>query len=195
MFFIKDVDRIEKSTSKRGGRDKYYHGRLFSSVFGCWKEKKLGFVGGGFAYEDGQWKFNSRTFNTMNPNNNDDGYHDTNKAMSESEKQLIRNVLDKLYTNDRWLELPPEKQRISIALLIADSNVKFQGTVKWAFHKEGYAFIRCAHLDEDIFVHCSAVRNRPARGPFLSRNDDVEFIAIKGDRGWEARDVVILDLD
>jgi hypothetical protein len=69
------------------------HGRLFRSVFGCWKKKKMEFVTGGFSYRGGEWKYNSGTLNTMNPNNNDDGYHNTDRKLNEFEEKIIKKRL------------------------------------------------------------------------------------------------------
>ena len=103
-IFIKQTDWIEKNVRKRRERRNYYHGRLFFSIFGRWNKKKIGFVGAGFSYQNGKLKFNSRTFNTSNRNNNDDGYHDANKSLHDFEKELIQIVFDRLYRTHRWLQ-------------------------------------------------------------------------------------------
>ncbi|CAF3227483.1 unnamed protein product [Rotaria sp. Silwood2] len=91
-IYIKQSDWILCNIKKRSKHGDYVHGRLFFSIFKRWKEKKLEFVGAGFSYNDGQWKFNSNTLNTMNPNN-DDTYHDTYKGLHPIEKRLIKREL------------------------------------------------------------------------------------------------------
>jgi hypothetical protein len=171
-IYIKEVDWIENNVLRRKGRGNYYHGRLFHSIFRCWKKKKLEFVGGGFTYRDGKLIFNSGTLNTMNPNNNDDGYHNTDRKLNEFEEELIRNVFDNLYRNHRWLKLPPD-DRVGLKRLneiklencgtqcqsSADfskvhADRKLHGTVIKMNYKS-YGFIECIGFDEDVLVHCS----------------------------------------
>jgi hypothetical protein len=55
-IYIKDSKWILANMPERNGCGKYVHGRLFYSIFGCWKRKKLEFVAGGFSYCKGEWK-------------------------------------------------------------------------------------------------------------------------------------------
>jgi CspA family cold shock protein len=198
-IYIKETKWIEENVRERNGRGNYYHGRLFYSIFDCWKKKKLEFVVGGFSYRDGQWKFNSGTLNTMNPDNNDDGYHNTDRKLDGFEKQLIQGVCSKLYTNHQWKKMS-SKARVSFEYLLGIplrryANRKFYGTVKWVNYRKGYGFIESLDFDDDIFVHCSEVLDLPTNGHFLTKNDDVEFNVIKGDEGWEAENVTVIDSD
>ena len=66
-IYIKDSSLISEIKPNKKKKGPYYHGKLFQWIFGCWKTKKLNFVGGGFSYVNGKWKFNSQTYNKMNP--------------------------------------------------------------------------------------------------------------------------------
>jgi cold shock CspA family protein len=196
-IYIKESSWILKNTRERRKGRANYHARLFHWIFGSWKTKKLNFVSSGFSYVYGKWVFNSQTLNTMNPDHNDDGYHDKeNKELDTFEEQLIQNVCKNLYEIDHWSGLPED--RVSIAWLLDQSpksyaNTKLRGTVKLVNCSQGYGFIECSALKDDIFVHCSEVLNPPIRGRFLIKGDDVEFKLIEGNRGWEAQDVVTIE--
>ena len=118
--------------------------------------------------------------------------------MDTFEVQLIQNVCKKLYENNEWLK--PHRAPVSIAWLLdllpkSYANTKLCGTVKWVNYRRGYGFIECSDLDDDIFVHCSEVLNRPIKGHFLNKGDNVEFKLIEGDKGWEAQDVITIESD
>jgi cold shock CspA family protein len=203
-IYIREADWIKENVLEENDSDNSYHNGLFYSIFNCWTEERFVCVAGGFAYQDGEWKFNSGTFNGKSLNNNDDGYHDEKRELSVFEKQLIQKVCNNLYTNHKWLEMSPEA-RVSIQELQkmnspADfakvhSGRKLHGTVIKINYRKGYGFIKCLGFDEDIFVHCSAVTNPPINGSFLSVGENVKFNVIKGDQGWKAENVTVIESD
>ncbi|CAF0906466.1 unnamed protein product [Didymodactylos carnosus] len=174
----------------------------------CRTEKKLGFVGAGFSYRHGEWKWNSGTLNTINPNNNDDTYHNTNRALNEYEEQLLQKVINNLYENHRWRKME-SNDRVSIEALNAmksatnssknDKNTvdpkhvkgerKLHGKVIWFNYKHRYGFIECLGFDEDIFVHSSAMQNWRS----LYRGVKVQFNVVNGRQGHQAANVTIIE--
>ena len=64
-----------------------------------------------------------------------------------------------------------------------------QGTVKWFNSEKGYGFIS-RPSGEDVFVHHSALRTAGSRS--LNEGDRVEFEIVKGPKGFQAKDVVVL---
>ncbi|CAF3075222.1 unnamed protein product [Rotaria sp. Silwood2] len=208
-IYIKQSEWIKTHIKGRPKRGDYVHGRLFYSLFGCWKKKKVEFVGAGFSYRKGKWVFNSRTLNTMNPNNNDDKYHNTQKNLHTVEQQLIQKVCDHLYTNHQWLTIPDET-RITVTELYNMKNLaasksvvkhnvdlekvncdrKLHGVVNWFNYRQGYGFIKCIGLDQDLFVHCSEVINPPTNSRALSIGENVEFNLAPTTKGWQARYII-----
>ncbi|MDQ1328055.1 MAG: cold shock protein [Candidatus Poribacteria bacterium] len=63
------------------------------------------------------------------------------------------------------------------------------GTVKFFNSNKGYGFIQRSN-GTDIFVHLNAIRNR---NEALREGDQVEFSVIKGKKGLEAEDVIVLE--
>lgn len=64
-----------------------------------------------------------------------------------------------------------------------------QGTVKWFNSDKGYGFVS-RPSGEDVFVHHSAL---PATGPrSLNEGDNIEFEVVKGPKGLQAKNVVVL---
>ena len=64
-----------------------------------------------------------------------------------------------------------------------------QGTVKWFNSEKGYGFISRPSGD-DVFVHQSALNPTGPRS--LNEGDKVEFEVVKGPKGLQAKDVVLL---
>jgi CspA family cold shock protein len=64
------------------------------------------------------------------------------------------------------------------------------GTVKWFNNSKGFGFISGDGLERDIFVHFSAIQGDGYRS--LEEGQTVEFTVVEGDKGLQARDVVLL---
>ena len=62
------------------------------------------------------------------------------------------------------------------------------GHVKWFDNQKKYGFIRREN-GSDLFVHFSSIKRDP---PTLNENERVEFTVMPGEKGPEARDVVVL---
>ncbi|CAF3302073.1 unnamed protein product [Rotaria sp. Silwood2] len=75
------------------------HKKLFKWFFG--QDLPPEFIAGGFAYQNGQWKYNALVFNTKQ-----DIYHNNKKEMPLTEKQLLGGALSRLYINHRWQQDP-----------------------------------------------------------------------------------------
>jgi hypothetical protein len=95
-ILIKNTENIKHIESKKG----QVHGKLFKWFFGI--EPDSDFVGAGFAYVNGEWKFNSYTYN----GNSTDGYHDNNKGLHRFEEKLLRQVIHNIYVNNKWQSCP-----------------------------------------------------------------------------------------
>nr|AWC67533.1 Y-box binding protein [Dugesia japonica] len=67
---------------------------------------------------------------------------------------------------------------------------KVTGKVKWYNVKKGYGFIHRDDVDEDVFVHQSAIsRCQPGKQKSLGEDEDVLFDVVKGSKGNEAMNV------
>lgn len=204
-IYIKQVDSLLNSVPRiKNKKGKSLHGRLFHSIFGCWKTKKLNFVGAGFSYHDGDLVFNSGTLNTMNPENNDDTYHNTSRGLQKYEKQLIKKVWIHLYENHRWLELLPDtrvnwrnlpelEKPPCVNLAQVHANRKLNGTVVRFNENRGFGFIKFIGYNRDIFVHFSNILHRPYGSQYLEVDQNVEFQIKHTQRGWQAINVSIVN--
>lgn len=67
--------------------------------------------------------------------------------------------------------------------------MKEQGTVKWFNSEKGYGFIQC-DKGGDVFVHYKAIQTDGYKS--LSEGDRVSFNVVKGQKGNQAEDVIVI---
>ncbi|RKY69544.1 MAG: cold-shock protein, partial [Candidatus Latescibacterota bacterium] len=65
------------------------------------------------------------------------------------------------------------------------------GTVKWFNGRKGFGFITPAEGEKDVFVHYSAIQVADNEFATLNENDEVEFEVQEGEKGLEAKNVVV----
>lgn len=61
-----------------------------------------------------------------------------------------------------------------------------RGTVKWFDNAKGYGFI-VSPTGEDVFVHYRVIEGEGYRS--LSEGQVVDYVAAKGEKGWQATEV------
>lgn len=64
-----------------------------------------------------------------------------------------------------------------------------EGQVKWFSNSKGYGFIETN--EKDVFVHHSAIKAEGYRT--LNKGDKVTFEVVEGDKGPQAKDVVVTE--
>ena len=64
-----------------------------------------------------------------------------------------------------------------------------KGTVKWFDNAKGYGFI-ISPSGEDVFVHYRVIEGEGYRS--LSEGQQVEYVAVHGEKGWQASEVTPL---
>lgn len=63
------------------------------------------------------------------------------------------------------------------------------GTVKWFNNAKGYGFIQDDEQgSDDVFVHFSAIKSSGFKS--LDEGEPVQFTRVKGDKGWQAGEVI-----
>ena len=65
------------------------------------------------------------------------------------------------------------------------------GSVKWFNGRKGFGFITPDDSDKDVFVHFSNIKKEGDEFANLNENDKVTFETAQGEKGLEARDVVV----
>lgn len=66
-----------------------------------------------------------------------------------------------------------------------------QGTVKWFNSRKGFGFITPSEGEKDMFVHYSSISTEGDEFANLNENDEVEFDAVEGQKGMEAKNVKV----
>lgn len=61
-----------------------------------------------------------------------------------------------------------------------------QGTVKWFNETKGFGFVSRQN-GEDVFVHYSAIHTQGFKS--LHEGQAVQFVVIRGPKGWQASEV------
>ena len=69
---------------------------------------------------------------------------------------------------------------------------RMTGKVKWFNSSKGYGFITPTGEDKgaDVFVHYSVIQGDGYKS--LNEGDKVEFTKVKGPKGWQADNVVVI---
>ncbi|MEX2682438.1 MAG: cold-shock protein [Candidatus Sigynarchaeota archaeon] len=65
------------------------------------------------------------------------------------------------------------------------------GTVKWFNSKKGFGFITQPGVEKDVFVHFSNIKVEDGAFATLNDGDEVEFEIADGQKGQEAKNVVV----
>ena len=63
-----------------------------------------------------------------------------------------------------------------------------QGTVKWFNSSKGYGFITSAEVQDDVFVHYTAIEGEGYKT--LNEGDEVSFEIVQGKKGPTATNVI-----
>jgi len=66
------------------------------------------------------------------------------------------------------------------------------GRVKWFNDDKGFGFIE-RDAGEDVFVHYKAINSEASGRRTLRDGQKVEFTVTKGDKGFQAEDVIIME--
>ena len=66
-----------------------------------------------------------------------------------------------------------------------------EGTVKWFNSRKGFGFITTADSEKDIFVHFSSIAVEGDSFKTLNPEDEVTFDIEEGEKGPEAKNVVV----
>jgi CspA family cold shock protein len=65
------------------------------------------------------------------------------------------------------------------------------GTVKWFNNQKGYGFITPKDGGNDVFIHHSGIVTAEGEFASLDEGDEVEYTAQQGQKGMEAKNVVV----
>ena len=64
------------------------------------------------------------------------------------------------------------------------------GTVKWFDNAKGYGFL-VNDAGEDVFIHFRSILGEGFKT--LAEGQQVEYVQVKSDKGWQADDVATLE--
>jgi cold shock protein len=67
------------------------------------------------------------------------------------------------------------------------------GTVKWFNARKGFGFITPDEGEKDVFVHHTAIKVEGNEFATLNENDKVSFDVNQGEKGLEAKQVVVTE--
>ncbi|UJR16745.1 hypothetical protein I4U23_003645 [Adineta vaga] len=187
------INNIPRRTGRRTGS--YLHGRLFYFVYKSWRMRNTLFVGGGFSYLDGTWRYLSRTLNTMNDN----------RLLNKFEEKLLQVVIDNVYINHLWLKMHSNYRfdcRTLAALernqqytsLVHPSDVhinrKLHGTIEWLNdQRRRLGFIKCIGLDRNMYINSTNISNCHS---VSCSGTNVEFNIVEEDNTWRADNVTVI---
>ncbi|CAF1122518.1 unnamed protein product [Rotaria sordida] len=196
-IYIKQSDWISNNIPQRRQRHGglYLHGRLYYFIYRRWRVRNTVFIGGGFSYLDGVWKFISRTLNTMN----------NDEPLNKFEQKVLQVVIDTLYINHQWLEMPCDHRIDCQSLAVMERNKtyiskthpsninvsrKLHGTIKWLNHEScRLGFIECIGLDRDFYIHSTAILKCRS---FSCSGKHVEFNIIQEGHSWKATNITTI---
>lgn len=74
----------------------------------------------------------------------------------------------------------------------ADGAVEVSGRVKWFDATRGFGFVVSEAIDGDILVHFSILEAHDRRS--LPEGASVQLLAVRQERGWQAREILEIDL-
>ena len=83
-------------------------------------------------------------------------------------------------------------EALSAPAPLADAGRRIVGTVKWFDATRGFGFLVSEDVPGDVLVHFSVLR--PLRRRSLPEGARVEAIAVEEARGWQAREILDIDL-
>ena len=74
---------------------------------------------------------------------------------------------------------------------MSSNHQKSTGTVRWFDPRKGLGFIS-NEAGEDVFVHYRAIATGDSY-KILKGGQQVEFVQVKSNKGWQAAEVVVID--
>jgi CspA family cold shock protein len=97
-------------------------------------------------------------------------------------KAIVSLLISFFRTNRTWALISSRTQVTNMALV---------GTVKWFNNQKGYGFITPKDGGNDLFIHHSGIVTAEGEFASLDEGDEVEYTAQQGQKGMEAKDVVV----